>query len=108
MANDIEGKSYEVKPPRPQDTSAAIRAADTGERITQGEAGGTMGGNMDADLRPHGEGGSSGVGLPPMPDNDAHIHTREQSGGNESGGSSGAVGASGGGTTGSTSGSSPD
>src|SRR3712207_1358775 len=108
MANDRETKSYEVKPERPQDSSAAIRAADTGERLTRGEAGGTMSGNMDADLRPHGEAGSSGVGLPPMPDNDARIHTREESGGGDSGGGSGGIGASGGGSTGSTSGSSPD
>ena len=81
MANDRETKSFEVKHERPADNSAAIRASDTGERLTQGEAGGTMAGNKDADLRAHGEAGSSGVGLPPAPDNRASIHTRDDIGG---------------------------
>ena len=66
MANDRETKSYEVKPERPQDTSAAIRAG----------GGDTMAGGKDADLRPHREAGSSGTGLPPQPDNDMRIHSR--------------------------------
>lgn len=66
MANDRETKSYEVKPERPQDTSAAIRAG----------GGETMAGGKDADLRPHREAGSSGTGLPPQPDNDMRIHSR--------------------------------
>lgn len=51
MANDRDTKSRQVKPERPQDTSAAIRAND----------GETMAGGKDADLKPHGEAGSSGV-----------------------------------------------
>lgn len=66
MANDRETKSSEVKPERPQDTSAAIRAG----------GGDTMGGGKDADLRPHREAGSSGTGLPPQPDSDMRIHSR--------------------------------
>ena len=53
MANDRETKSHQVKPERPQDTSAAVRANDAGE---------TMAGGKDADLKPHGEAGSSGAG----------------------------------------------
>lgn len=53
MANDRDTKSNQVKPERPQDTSAALRANDAGE---------TMAGGRDADLKPHGEAGSSGVG----------------------------------------------
>jgi len=67
MANDRDTKSYEVKPERPQDTSAAIRAG----------GGETMAGGKDADLRPHKEAGSSGTGLPPMPDNDMSIGARD-------------------------------
>jgi hypothetical protein len=67
MANDRETKSYEAKPERPQDTSAAIRAND----------GETMGGGRDADLRPHKEAGSSGTGVPPMPDNEMTISARD-------------------------------
>jgi hypothetical protein len=99
MANDRETKSFEVKPERPQDTSAAIRAADTGDRLTHGEAGGTMAGNGDADLRPHGESGSSGVGTHQAagnPESVAHISSRDPSGtaGSESGGGSGGLGSS--------------
>jgi hypothetical protein len=64
MANDRETKSFEVKPERPDETSAAIRAG----------GGDTMADGKDADLKPHGEAGSSGVGLPPAPDNRARIH----------------------------------
>jgi len=102
MANDRESKSYEVRPTEHPDQSAAIRASnERGERLTRGETGGTMSGNKDADLRAHGEAGSSGVGLPPMPDNDAHISTRDGSGASrpESGGGSGGLGASTGGPT---------
>ena len=66
MANDRETKSYEVKPERPQDTSAAIRAG----------GGDTMAGGKDADLRPHRAAGSSGTGLPPHTDTDMRIHRR--------------------------------
>ena len=52
MANDRETKRVELKPERPQHTSAAIRAND----------GETMVGGKDADLRPHKEAGSSGTG----------------------------------------------
>jgi hypothetical protein len=52
MANDRDTKSRQVKPERPQDTSAAIRAND----------GETMAGGKDGDLKPHGEAGSSGAG----------------------------------------------
>lgn len=68
MANDRETKSYQVKPERPQDTSAALRANGGGE---------TMAGGKGADLRPHGEAGSSGVGLPPQPDDDMSISARD-------------------------------
>jgi|GEM_PF-6004988 len=92
MANDRETKSFEVKRDERPDYSAAARNQDQrGGRLTQGEAGGTMSGNRDADLRPHGEAGSSGVGLPPMPDNDMRISTRD--GARESGGTR-ALGAS--------------
>lgn len=67
MANDRETKSHEVRPERPQDTSAAIRAG----------GGETMAGGKDADLRPHKEAGSSGTGLPPAPDNDMRIDARD-------------------------------
>lgn len=53
MANDRETKSFEVKPERPQDSSAALRA-DGGETMADGK---------DADLKPHGEAGSSGTQL---------------------------------------------
>lgn len=79
MANDRETKSSEVKHERPQDSSAAIRARDTGDRLTHGEAGGTMGG--DSDTRPHGEAGSSGVGTHQVagnPENGARIHSDEE------------------------------
>lgn len=93
MANDRETKSFEVKPGSRPDQGAAIRASDQrGERLTQGGAGGTMSGNRDADLRAHGESGSSGVGLPPAPDNDMHINTRD--GARATGSGSGALGAS--------------
>ena len=52
MANDRDTKSRQVKPERPQDTSAAIRAND----------GEMMAGGKDGDLKPHGEAGSSGAG----------------------------------------------
>ena len=67
MANDRETKSFEVKPERPQDSSAAIRAG----------GGDTMAGGKDADLRPHKEAGSSGTGLPPMPDSDMRIDAQD-------------------------------
>jgi len=67
MANDRDTKSYEVKAERPQDTSAAIRAG----------GGETMAGGKDADLRPHKEAGSSGTGLPPMPDNEMSVSARD-------------------------------
>lgn len=81
MANDRKGKSVEAKPERPQDTSAAIRARDTGERATYGEAGGTMGGDRTSDLRAHGEAGSSGTGAHQVagnPESGAHIHSDER------------------------------
>lgn len=96
MANDRETKSSEVKRDDRPNYAAAVRNADQqGGRLTQGEAGGTMSGNRDADLRAHGEAGSSGVGLPPMPDNDMRINTRD--------GESGGLGAEG-----SSTGTSPD
>jgi hypothetical protein len=97
MANDRETKSYEVKSETRPDQADAIRASnERGERLTRGGAGGTMSGGRDADLRAHGESGSSGVGLPPAPDNDMRINTRDgaRATGSESGGGSGAVGAS--------------
>lgn len=108
MANDRETKSFEVKPERPQDTSAAIRARDTGDRVTRGGAGGTMSGNRDSDTRIHGEAGSSGVGTHQVagnPENGARIHSDEKvepSGSDSSG--SGALGAS----TGTMPGANPD
>lgn len=111
MANDRKTKSFQAKPERPQDSSAAIRARDTGDRLTQGGAGGTMGGNRDSDARAHGEAGSSGTGMHQVagnPENGARIHSDEkvEPSGSESGGGSGALGASA--STGTMPGANPD
>jgi hypothetical protein len=66
MANDRETKSFEVKPQEPPEASAVRTGGDP-----------MMARGKNADLRAHGESGSSGVGLPPQPDYDAHIHTRD-------------------------------
>ena len=95
MANDRETKSFEVKPERPQETSAAIRAGGSDMLTGPGE---TMAGGKDADLRPHREAGSSGTGLPPLPDNDMRINSRDEArasgSGEESGGGSRLAGSS--------------
>lgn len=83
MANDRETKSGEVKPERPQDTSAAIRARDTGDRVTHGSSDGTMAGGRDGDMRPHGESGSSGTGehlVAGNPPTGKRIHSDEEIG----------------------------
>jgi len=61
MANDRETKSFEVRPDKQADYSAARRARPD-QRVTRGEAGATMADNRDADLHSHGEAGSSGTG----------------------------------------------
>jgi hypothetical protein len=66
MANDRDTKSFEAKPERPQDSSAAVRANGGGE---------TMAGGKDADLHPHKEAGSSGTG--PRTDRDANEGDRD-------------------------------
>ena len=110
MANDRETKSYEVRPGGAKGGMTGSKTAGGGGRATRGEAGGTMSGNRDADLRAHGESGSSGVGMKPNPSGTplgGSIHSRDETGttGSESGGGSGGLGASGGGKTGGTSGS---
>lgn len=108
MANDRETKSYRVRPGGAKGGMTSAKTA-SGGRTTRGEAGGTMGGNRNADLPAHGESGSSGVGMKPIPSGTplgGSIHSRVETGttGNESGGGSGGLGASGG-KTGGTSGS---
>lgn len=62
MANDRETKSDMVRPGSKEAQRGPLDVSPH-SRVTSSEVGGTMSGNRDADLRPHGESGSSGVGL---------------------------------------------